>query len=329
MADIQTQFTILPEQAGGRLDIVVAEKQGVTRSQAQKWIKQGFVHINKKGAIKASHAVAEGDVVVIDTSLPIPSDHEVEREKGAEGELLMKDIHIIGETDEYVVVNKPAGILVHPTQAGEKYTLTHWLTARYPSITSVGESVERPGIVHRLDKEASGILVIAKTQRMFDHLKKQFQDRTVEKEYSVLVHGIMSLDHDEIDFDIDRGRDGAMVSRPHVDGLSLRSVSNRQPGKEALTEYWLKKQFARFALLRVKIHSGRTHQIRVHFFAYNHPVVGDTLYFNKKLNRKRDLELGRLFLHATYLSFTDLSGEKHSFEQPLPEALEAFLRTIS
>lgn len=329
MTDIQTQFTILPEETSGRLDIIIAEKQGVTRSQAQKWIKQGWVKVNKKIQSKSSHATAEGDLITIDSSLPIIADDVLTPEKGAEGESLMGGIHIIAETEDYLVVNKPSGILVHPTQAGEKYTLTDWLVARYPFITTVGEGKDRPGIVHRLDKEASGILVIAKNQPMFDHLKKQFQDRTIEKEYSVLVHGIMSLDHDKIDFDIDRGRDGAMVSRPHVDTLSLRSVSNRQPGKEALTEYWLEKQFARFALLRVKIHSGRTHQIRVHFFAYTHPVVGDTLYFNKKLNRRRDLELGRIFLHATHLCFTDLSLEKQCFDQKLPEALENFLHTIS
>lgn len=329
MTDIHAQFTILPEEAEGRLDIIIAEKQGVTRSQAQKWIKQGWVKVNKKLQSKSSHAVVEGDLIAIDSSLPIITDDALIPEKGSEGKSLMGGIHIIHETNDYLVVNKPTGILVHPTQAGEKYTLTDWLIARYPAVATVGESKDRPGIVHRLDKEASGILVIAKNQPMFDHLKKQFQDRTIEKEYSVLVHGIMSLEHDEIDFDIDRGRDGAMVSRPHVDSLSLRSVSNRQPGKEALTEYWLEKQYARFALLRVKIHSGRTHQIRVHFFAYTHPVVGDTLYFNKKLNRRRDLALGRLFLHATRLCFMDLSGEKHCFEEKLPDTLQNFLHTIS
>ncbi len=329
MADIQTQFTILGEEAEERLDIIIAQKQDITRSLAQKWIKLGWVEINKKPATKSSYTLGEGEVVTINSSVPVDKEQVIKEERGIEGKELLADIQILHDAEEYIVVNKPSGILVHPTQAGEKYTLTDWLIARYPEVKTVGEGTDRPGIVHRLDKEASGILVIAKTQKMFLHLKKQFQDRTVEKEYSVLVHGIMSLEHDKIDFEIDRGRDGAMVSRPQVDTLSLQSVSNRQPGKEALTEYWLEKQFTRFALLRVKIHSGRTHQIRVHFFAYNHPVVGDTLYFNKKLNRRRDLALGRIFLHATHLSFTDLLGEKQTFDQPLPEKLHAFLTTLA
>ncbi|MEK7623973.1 MAG: RNA pseudouridine synthase [Patescibacteria group bacterium] len=239
-----------------------------------------------------------------------------------------ESIQVIADADGYLVVNKPAGLLMHETTAHERDTLAHWLLEKYPEIRGVGEAPERPGIVHRLDKEASGLLVVAKTQAMFEHLKAQFQARTMEKEYLVLVHGIMPIEHGMIDFDIDRGSLGRMVSRPKIDPTSLTGVAKKQPGREAITEFFLEKQYTRFALLRVKIHTGRTHQIRVHMLAYNHPVVGDRLYFNKKLNRKRDLELGRLFLHATRLCFDDLEQKKVCCEAPLPEELKNFLEPL-
>jgi 23S rRNA-/tRNA-specific pseudouridylate synthase len=163
---------------------------------------------------------------------------------------------------------------------------------------------------------------------MFDHLKKQFQKRTVEKEYLVLVHGVMDNEHDSINFAIDRGKDGRMVSRPKTDRFSLRTVMKIQPGKEALTEYWVEKKFTRFSLLRVKIYTGRTHQIRVHLLAFNHSVVGDKLYFNKKLNRKRDEDLGRLFLHSAKLCFLDLDNKSVCFNSNLPAELKSFLAKL-
>lgn len=245
----------------------------------------------------------------------------------AEGTLFM-NIKIIAETADYLVIEKPAGILVHPTQAKESSTITDWLVKRYPKIKKVGDSPERPGIVHRLDKEASGLLVIAKTQPMFVFLKKQFQERGTEKEYSVLVYGKVEKEDGRIDFAIDRGKDGRMVSRPKIDRLKVEKAGKEQSGKEAVTEFWVEKRFVRFTLLRVKIHTGRTHQIRVHMFAYNHPVVGDELYFNKKLIKKSEINLGRLFLHAAKLCFSDLSEEKKCFESGLPVELKNYLTAL-
>ncbi len=239
-----------------------------------------------------------------------------------------KDIKIIAETPEYLVLEKPAGILVHPTSAKETDTLTEWLLEKYPKIIKVGDSPERPGIVHRLDKDASGLLVVAKTQPMFEHLKKQFQERLINKEYLVLVYGKISADEGKIDFAIDRGPDGRMVSRPKTDLLSVAKVGKEQPGKLALTEFWVEQRFIRFTYLRVKIHTGRTHQIRVHMFAFNHPVVGDELYLNRKLVKKNEQKLGRLFLHSTKLCFADLKGEEKCFESELPEKLNNFLKIL-
>lgn len=238
------------------------------------------------------------------------------------------NINIIADKDAYIVVEKPSGLLAHETSAGETETLSRWIIEKYPEISYVGEDAKRPGMMHRLDKEASGIIVIAKTQEMYNLIKKQFQKRTIEKEYIVLVHGIISADHGVIDFDIDRGREGRMASRPKTDALRVKNVPHIQKGKEAITEFFVEKRFARFTLLRVKIHTGRTHQIRVHMLAYNHPVVGDKVYVNSKLNLKRDKELGRLFLHAARLCFDDLKGSRVCYESPLPENLLLFLAKL-
>lgn len=235
---------------------------------------------------------------------------------------------IIQVEKDYVVVDKPAGVLTHPTPAGEKDTLIDFVLKKYKEVKKTGDSPERPGIVHRLDKEASGLLVVARTQEMFEHLKKQFQDRTIEKEYIVLVYGKMSKEHGVIDFAIDRGKEGRMVSRPKTNLLSVDKVGSAQPGKEAITEYFLEKTIGRFSLLRVKIHTGRMHQIRAHMFAFNHPVVGDTLYLNRKLIKKNQPALDRLFLHSAKLCFTDLVGEKKCFEIGLPEELGDYLKKL-
>jgi len=238
------------------------------------------------------------------------------------------DVRIIADADDYFVLDKPAGVLAHPTARGEAGTLAQWIKERYPGVAKVGEDEMRPGMMHRLDKEASGVMVIAKTPAMFDHLKAQFQRREVVKEYLVLVHGKLPADHGMIDFAIDRGAKGRMAARPKIDLTRVKNVGKEQPGREARTEFTVEKRFARFTLLRVQTHTGRTHQIRVHMLAYGHPVVGDDLYFNRKLNRKKDQELGRLFLHAEKICFKDLAVERVCYEAPLPVGLAEFLQTI-
>jgi len=235
---------------------------------------------------------------------------------------------IIAETDDYIVVNKPAGMLVHKTLAKERDTLADWLVKHDAQIKKVGHP-DRPGIVHRLDKEASGALVIAKTNEMLERLKQQFQARAVEKEYIVLVYGRVRADHGSIDFAIARGAEGRMAARPKTDLLRVRNISKDQPGKEAVTEFFVEKRWPRFTELRVQIHTGRMHQIRVHMFAYGHPVVGDTLYVRKKLVKEREKKLGRLFLHATRLCFADLKGERVCYEAKLPGELKEFLAGLN
>ncbi len=311
---------------GKRLDVFLSEVMGESRAQVQKIVKSGAVSISGKLAKKSSYTPLLGaEIMVVDIDKEVEEDFD-ETIIEDEGPV---DIEILGETNDYLVINKPPKLLVHPTQAEEPRSVVSWLLEKYPEVKGVGDGKERPGIVHRLDKGASGVLVIAKNQKMFDHLKNQFKARTVEKNYSVLVHGRFDMEHGKIDFKIDRGVDGRMVCRPKTDELALRTINKIQPGKDALTEYWVEKAFVNYALLNVKIHTGRTHQIRVHMLAFGHPVVGDPLYMNRKILHDRDKTLDRLFLHANRLCFSDLSGEKVCFESILPNELEGFLGLLT
>lgn len=237
----------------------------------------------------------------------------------------LRDVKTIAETPEYLVADKPSGMLTHATSKMEPDALAEILLQKYPAIKKVGDDPLRPGIVHRLDRDASGLLVVAKTNAMFDHLKKQFQDRTIEKEYLVLVHGAVDKDAGEIDFPISRSAEGGrMAAHPKT----KRGEPDEDAGRRALTEFSVEKRFVNFTLLRVKIKTGRAHQIRAHFLAFNHPVAGDKLYYQKKQRRVPEEKLGRLFLHCTKLVFNDLNGEKKAFESPLPPELANFLKQL-
>jgi 23S rRNA pseudouridine1911/1915/1917 synthase len=315
------KISITGTNAKERLDVVLAVKLDVSRSQVHKYIDRERVLVNGLPPLKYGVVLQKGDKIVVS-----PEQNQVSPKVAL---ATLPNINIKAETDDYVVIEKPAGVLVHPTEAKENGTIAHWFVKKYPKSAKVGDSLERPGIVHRLDKEASGLLVLAKTQKMFDYLKKQFTDRTIEKEYLVLVYNEIDRDHVIIDFPIDRGVEGRMVARSRVKEFKLKHVDVELGGKDAITELFVEKRFsARFTLLRVHIHTGRTHQIRVHCFAYGNPVVGDTLYMNKSLIKKNEQSLDRLFLHAHKLSFNALSGERVSFESALPSELKAYLQGL-
>ncbi len=244
---------------------------------------------------------------------------------------------IIFEDQDYLVINKPAGLVVHGGGSVKEKTLADFLIKRYPKIIKVGDDPDRPGIVHRLDKEVSGLMVIAKNNSSFENLKKQFQDREINKQYFALVFGKVSKDNDLINFPIKRSQSGHKMAALPLgvqDLLSRRHPQNRDRGnidgifksREAISEFQIIKRFVNYSLLKVKIKTGRTHQIRVHFFAYGHPLVGDNLYCTKKTKAKNQkLKLGRVFLVANQLSFEDLKGIKKTFSIELPEELKAFL----
>jgi len=244
----------------------------------------------------------------------------------------------IFENDDYLIINKPAGLIVHGGPGITEEVLTDWLRKSYPKIENIGDDPLRPGIVHRLDKEASGLIVIAKNQKAFLHFKKQFQNRQVTKKYTALVHGQISKDEDIINFPIRRARDGYKMAALPVSSTTIgdkNKPNNRDRGtlkaqedsKEAVTEFKVVKHYINYTLLDVKIKTGRTHQIRVHFYAYGHPLLGDPLYFTKKTKVKNQkVNLGRIFLVARDLTFKDLNGEKQQYIIDLPNELEAFLK---
>lgn len=301
-----------------RLDIFFTEKFNISRTQAQKMIEEKNILINNKLSNKTGHPLKTGDQITIEKK-PIV---KLIKTKAVKDKKIPKtSLKIIAKTKDYIVVEKPKGMLTHSTDKNEPDSLASILVKKYPELKKVGDDPKRPGIVHRLDKEASGLLVVARNQKMFDHLKEQFKNRTVEKEYSVLVHGKVAKDWDEIKFPIERSRNkDRMAALP----ATLRGVATIE-GKNALTEFWVEKRFVNFSLLRVKIHTGRMHQVRVHLLSYNHPVVGDPLYFQKKQKDKWDKVCGRLFLHCIHLAFTDLNNERQEFKSELPPELTNFL----
>ncbi|MEK7506248.1 MAG: RluA family pseudouridine synthase [Patescibacteria group bacterium] len=236
-------------------------------------------------------------------------------------------IDIIYENDDFVAINKPAGMLVHRPERGPKSTqkenvLTDWIKEHYPETNEVGDTPSlRPGIVHRLDEDTSGILLIAKNQHFFDHLKGLFQKHEVKKTYLALVHGRMT----------GKGR----IEKPIglISGSVKRSVNGKKLKmvKEAATEYKVLKVLkGKYSLLRIFPETGRTHQIRVHLASIGHPIVGDRLYGNKKEDGElgKELELTRQFLHAESAEFNLEDGSRIKIEAELPGELTDFLESL-
>lgn len=250
------------------------------------------------------------------------------------------NLKIITETPDYLVVHKPAGLIVHGGPNISDSSLSDLLLANFPKIKNVGDDPLRPGLVHRLDKEVSGLMVVAKNNKSFINLKEQFKKRKIEKEYLALVYGKISKDEGKIDFPIRRASSGHKMAALPITSKGLidkERLSDRDQGtnkallgsREALSYFFIEKRFINYSLLRVIIKTGRTHQIRVHLSAYGHPLVGDNLYSTKKTREKnKKLALGRIFLIANKLSFTDLHGQKQSFSTTLDKELEQFLETI-
>lgn len=327
MPSKKQQLTITSDQAGKRLDVFLSEHLTCSRSQVQKLIRQHLIRINEIAPSKTGVVLSQGDKIYIQ-QMPEQKDemHIVPAE--VKGMDFAVEPEVVEMTDEYLVVYKPAHMLVHPTQAQETGTLAHWIVQKFPEIAKVGESKMRPGIVHRIDKDVSGILVVARTQKMFDHLKAQFKNRTIEKGYRALVHGLIEADDDTIVFPIDRGVDGKMVARPIHEEVTLRNVNKILPGKDAITHIHVLHRYARYTLLDIEIETGRTHQIRVHLFAYGHPVVGDTLYSQKRFVKKHDPHIDRILLHAYTLCFTDREGNRVCVTKDLPTEFQKFLDHI-
>lgn len=237
----------------------------------------------------------------------------------------MAKYETIYEDDNYLVINKPAGLLAHGGLHIKELTLAEELLKIYPSIAKVGDDPSRPGLMHRLDKLASGLMVIAKNQEAFDNLKSQFKKRTVKKFYTALVYGKILKEDDTIDFPIQRSAKGyKMAAIPKT-----YKGETVEEGRRAETYFEIIKKYINYTLLKVEIKTGRTHQIRVHMAAYGHPLVGDDLYGTRKTKEKnKKLAAERIFLVADELEFADLQGEKKHYKINLPEDLKNMLIKI-
>lgn len=284
-----------------------------SRTQLHKQITETDVLVNSKST-KPSYRIRSNDVIEIE--LPSPPVIELIPEE--------IPLDIIYEDKDLLVLNKPSGLVVHPAAGIDRGTLANGLAA-YLDASSASGSPMRPGIVHRLDRDTSGLMVVAKNQPSYHHLTQQFAERKVKKEYIALVYRQVEKLSGTIDLPIGR----------HLNQRTKMAVMVKT-GRPALTIYKVSKQFANFSLLDIEIKTGRTHQIRVHLAHINHPVVGDEVYGNNRSkqlrNKKLELainDLNRHFLHAAKLAFIHPStNELISFYSSLPQQLEEFLDNI-
>ena len=280
-----------------RLDkYLVKILERISRSEIQKLIKNRQITVNKKPT-EASYNLRKDDFLEI----TFPPPKRIQPEK--------IPLRIIYEDNEILVINKDAGVVIYPTSEAQKGTLANAIAAHTNKILP-GEKT-RPGIVHRLDRGTSGVLVVAKTESALKFLQEQFKKRRVSKKYLCLVSGKLLPENREINLKIER--DPFILKKWRVGG----------EGKEAETIYGVKQYFGdKYSLLEVEPKTGRTHQIRVHFSAIGHPIVGDKLYGGKPL-------LPRPFLHAAFLGFIHPKTLKYiEFNAPLPSDLENFLEKI-
>jgi 23S rRNA pseudouridine1911/1915/1917 synthase len=289
------------QDSGKRLDSFLHERlPDFSRSRLQSWIKEGRVLVNG-ASVRASYLIRGSESLsVVPPELP-PLKAQAEE----------LPIRILYQDNDVVVVDKPAGMVVHAGAGHHTGTLVNALLHHFGSLSSVNGDL-RPGIVHRLDRETSGVLVVARTDRAHQSLAAQFHDRKVEKVYLALVNGHMKTK---------MGRITAPITRDPV--RRTRMTTKLASGRSALTEYEVLEEFESASYLRVRIGTGRTHQIRVHLASIGHPIVGDRLYGAPPLQAGG---LSRFFLHAHYLAFHSPStGQRIAVESPLPPDLLHFL----
>jgi 23S rRNA pseudouridine1911/1915/1917 synthase len=294
----------MPESLDGeRIDRVVALLTGASRSESAALLAAGVVTIDGRAVTKPSARVSAGQVVEVD-AVPDGAAPELEADDSVE-------LDIVHVDDAIVVVDKQPGLVVHPGSGREHGTLVHGLLARFPELAGVGDP-DRPGIVHRLDKGTSGLLVVARTEAARAALVDQLARRTAARRYVALVWGHLESPLGLVD---------APIGRSQRDPTRM-AVSAR--GKEARTRYEVAEAYehpAATSLLRCRLETGRTHQIRVHLAAIGHPVVGDDRYGGI---REPLTDVGRPFLHAEHLAFVHpTTGVEVGFDSPLPDDLAA------
>jgi 23S rRNA pseudouridine1911/1915/1917 synthase len=305
-------WIVAPECTRIRLDqFVVAQIPGESRSQVQNWIRKGFVKVNS-AEIKTGHLIKPGDridlmVPASEATQPFPENIPLE---------------ILYEDSDLAVINKPAGLVCHAGAGIRSGTLVNALLYLWGPMDA-GDPA-RPGIVHRLDKFTSGVMLVAKNKSAHRNLSQQFKNREVRKEYLAMVHGIPSPASGTITLSLGR------------DPLNRKKISTRARRKRtAVTHYSVREAYGSVSLLIIRIETGRTHQIRVHLAHKGHPIVGDALYGPNRMRNlpaafaKAAKDLRRPFLHSHRLEFHHpRSGEALSFESPLSPELQMFLEAV-
>lgn len=309
-------LTVSEEAAGARLDSFLASSiLEVSRTRIQRAIEDGDILVNER-ATKPGYRLRSGDRIEID--LPEPPPVALASEP--------IPLNIIYEDDDLIVVDKPAGMVVHPGAGIESGTLANALVYHFNALSDVAGRI-RPGIVHRIDKETSGLLVVAKNDVSHERLSDQFRDRQVFKIYIALVYGRVSESRGEIEARIGRS--------PH--NRTRMSVLRGGAGRAAHTIFEVAQRYTEFTLLNVQIKTGRTHQIRVHLAHIGHPVAGDSTYGGGRENsignvtiKRATVALGRQFLHSARLGFAHpRTGKPLEFVSPLPPELANFLALLN
>ena len=309
------EFTV--EQLKLRLDRFLAEQEdlGISRSKIQKDIAAGLVAVNGNKVLEGKYIVQKNDKIVYDFTAAseqavLPPRH--------------LDIKTLYENEDVLIIDKPAGLVVHPAPGYKGLTLAEGLLEKYKDIKLVGEDEIRPGIVHRLDKDTSGAMLVAKTQKAFEYLKDAFAKRRIKKEYLALLVGRLNSKHGFIN---------KPIGRHSTDFRKMTTHLPKEP-KESLSEYNVLGYYKQkgnvvdeYTFIRVKLHTGRTHQIRVHFSSLGYPIAGDTLYGNRKANLRLPI-LTRQFLHAEKLELQLPDGIWIEASSELPEDLKTVLNNL-
>ncbi|MGE3465974.1 MAG: RluA family pseudouridine synthase [Pyrinomonadaceae bacterium] len=316
--EVHHSFVVEPDHAGMRLDGYLADRiVGWSRSRLQRLIDDEDVLVNDK-AVKPSHKIRENDEIEIDLVEAPVARFEPEN----------IPLDIVYEDEFLAVINKPARMVVHPGAGVQTGTLANAIAFHFAEAFAEQNHHDpdsiRIGIVHRLDKDTSGLIVVAKTDEIHEALSLQFRERLVYKAYVALVHGSPEQNSGKIE---------AAIGRNKHNRLRMKVAGH---GRSALSLWKVRQRFEKFTLLDVEIKTGRTHQIRVHMAYINHPIVGDEIYNEGRDNTVADINvrnairnLGRFFLHAEKLSFTHpKTRERLEFTQPLPKELEEFLALL-
>lgn len=294
-------YVVLPEEAGSRLDKFICEKAQISRSLCKDALTKGLITVNGK-EMKASYTLKVGDEVFLD---------EIEVE---EYEIIPEDLNLVYvyNDNDVCVVNKPSGMVVHPAPGALEHTLVHGLMYDLKDSLSGINGVMRPGIVHRIDKDTSGLLVVAKNDFAHEGLSLQLQAHSMKREYIALVNGIIPND---------LGRINAPIGRDPIDRMKMAVVKD---GKEAITNFQVLKRYKDKTLVKCILDTGRTHQIRVHFKYIGYPLLGDPLYGTKKVFGDNGQ-----FLHAKTLGFIHpRTNEYMEFDSELPEYYKNYLEEL-